>query len=741
MGGARAVAMDAFPSGVVGGIEVVKTLTPDMDAEGLGGSINLLSRSMPSDGKPFVETTTGIGLEPLRNTAVWQGDITVGSSFGLTKGNGPFDSPSNTAFQGNDFLSNPRPFSILGNYSYNEDQRGIDDVEEDYNSIGPNGHSSLQDLQLRWYRYHRVREGGYAELSFKPNEQSEFYLRALQTGYHESADKHRLELDSLDGSNGTLTDNGGGSFTATGASLSQKFTDSSEQVQTNLISVGGHTLLADFVKADFRGSWTKGTDQFTNSYSISFKGPKNLTINYDTSNPADRTFSVPGVNVTDPSLYNLKSISNSPSNSYDEEWGGALDFTIPTRLAGYEGQAKVGTLIRLRDRGVTPSELDANLAGTTTLASSATGGNQIYYNNQYDIGPNADPAAILRSVASWTANIDTAMAGYERDSENVYAGYGQYSTTIGKFSLLGGARVEATEGAYHANLATTDAGGNTTYTPNTNNQNYVNVFPSVQGKFQVTPDMITRATFSTGIARPGFNQITAAKSVDLGQGTVSQGNPTLKPTTGTSYDLTSEYYLANHGLASVGAFYKTFDNYIVATQANGSYQGTPGFVFTSYENISGATAGGIELNFIQPLSFLPKPLDGLTFSSNYTYVHSEGQLRPNEKKEPLPETSPENFNVALSYEKGPITVRLAGSYVSTNLFAVGADRSSDIFSMPRFRLDLGSGYQFTDNFQAYFSAKNLTNTKLEFTQGQSSANPIQRESYDATYITGVRMKF
>src|SRR5215469_8033350 len=44
-GGGRAVAFDTFPTGIVGGVEITKTLRPDMDAEGLGGSINLVPRT------------------------------------------------------------------------------------------------------------------------------------------------------------------------------------------------------------------------------------------------------------------------------------------------------------------------------------------------------------------------------------------------------------------------------------------------------------------------------------------------------------------------------------------------------------------------------------------------------------------------------------------------------------------------------------------------------------------------
>jgi outer membrane receptor for ferrienterochelin and colicin len=48
-GRGRAVAFDAFPSGLMGGVELIKSLTPDIDAEGLGGIVKLVPRSMPAD--------------------------------------------------------------------------------------------------------------------------------------------------------------------------------------------------------------------------------------------------------------------------------------------------------------------------------------------------------------------------------------------------------------------------------------------------------------------------------------------------------------------------------------------------------------------------------------------------------------------------------------------------------------------------------------------------------------------
>jgi outer membrane receptor protein involved in Fe transport len=87
-----------------------------------------------------------------------------------------------------------------------------------------------------------------------------------------------------------------------------------------------------------------------------------------------------------------------------------------------------------------------------------------------------------------------------------------------------------------------------------------------------------------------------------------------------------------------------------------------------------------------------------------------------------------------------LKLRLATSYVSRNVFQVVGTRATDIFSYPRFRLDLTASYAVTPRFEIFAEGKNLTNTLLEFTQSASSAYPIQREFYDSEYLVGIRAK-
>ncbi len=163
-GGGRAVAFDAIPAGFVGSIAVTKSLTPDMDAEGLGGQIEITPKEPRPDEQPFAEGLLGSGVEPLRDTPIVQGDLTVGGSFGFDSE--PWD-------EGGD-----KPFSILATGDTYEDQRGIDDVEEGYadNQAGGVPDKVFTDLQLRRYLYHRRRYGYGGEYDFRPSDNTSLYF-------------------------------------------------------------------------------------------------------------------------------------------------------------------------------------------------------------------------------------------------------------------------------------------------------------------------------------------------------------------------------------------------------------------------------------------------------------------------------------------------------------------------------------------------------------------------------------
>jgi TonB-dependent receptor len=715
-GGGRAVAFDAFPSGILGGVEVVKSLTPEMDAEGLGGVVNILPRTLPSGSNWLVDATLGTGLEPLRGTPVYQGDVTAGTRFGLSDGDDRF--------------------SIIGSYAIYDDQRGIDDIEEDYLNDPALPPKTFDDLQLRWYKYHRTRQGFGGSLTFDVTDNTTLFVRGLHAGYTELAFKQRLQLNGLGDDVTSIAPDG--TIAVDTASARMNVTNSKETVGNDLVEIGGRSLIGD-VTLDARGSWTRGSDHFPRSDSFTFKDPNDIALVYNNTDFVHPSFhTTDGTDLTNPNNYTNFSASDGPSKNSDEEWAGKIDLTWPLAFDGNDGVLKFGGSIRARERRASASSADFTTGGSYAMFSRPP--DRIYYNAHYNIGqiPFFGQLAALPT----DPQVDDPTA-FEHDNEDVYAGYAQYSATYGALDIHGGVRVEGTDGTYRANLQDADTGD---ITPSIAHHSYTNVFPDLNLKYQVTDDLVLRGAYSTGIARPGFNQITAAVSVSVLNDTVSKGNPSLKPTTANAFDLTAEYYMPDGGLASIGLFWKLFDDYIIPTvqkNVDFPFAGAPGGVLTnaeidSFENIGSAHAEGIELNLIQRFGFLPDPFDGLGFEGNLTLVGSGGQIRAGEHHT-LPQTSPINYNAALFYDKGPITLRIAASSVSRNLWAVSGDASTDLYSQTRFRLDFGGSYRVTDQLTWYLDVKNITDTKLEFSQTPNIAFPVQREFYGPTYLTGIRL--
>src|SRR3546814_15870913 len=76
------------------------------------------------------------------------------------------------------------------------------------------------------------------------------------------------------------------------------------------------------------------------------------------------------------------------------------------------------------------------------------------------------------------------------------------------------------------------------------------------------------------------------------------------------------------------------------------------------------------------LTFLPAPLDGFLINFNYTYTDAEGDI--GDRTIPLPAASKHTFNAILGYEKGPVSIRLAGAYRSGYLDELGGSAEEEI---------------------------------------------------------------
>lgn len=106
---------------------------------------------------------------------------------------------------------------------------------------------------------------------------------------------------------------------------------------------------------------------------------------------------------------------------------------------------------------------------------------------------------------------------------------------------------------------------------------YSHMLPSLDVSFEVTDDVILRASASETIARPGYNDIQAGASLGgqagFNGGTGSRGDAGLLPYESTNYDLSAEWYYNDASYLSVGYFKKDVQNFIGTRQIRENFYG------------------------------------------------------------------------------------------------------------------------------------------------------------------------
>lgn len=717
----RAVEFDTIPIGAIDRLVVTKTGMPDHDAEGIGGSVELTPRTAIGTTKPFVEATLGGGIETFKGNGLYRDEIVVGAPLGKNA-------------QGNALLS-----FVLSQFLYN-DRRSFDDIEAAYFDNQPATPDKAFDaLELRKCDYRRKRFGYSGELDLAPDDQQRFYIRASLAGYNEHVYRNRLEIDGLGDPVSADPGNAKG-FVAPNASTVKTLRDEDESHHNFVGQLGGDNHLGP-VRLELFAAYSRATYTKNYDYNSTFVGPSSVTVAYDNITDPDypRYHVTSGASITDPSNYLLDGIGNQAERDRDTEWSYAASASIPVGLASGD-EFKIGGKLRYREKIARPFEGSLAYAGSPYALSNDANGAPVtdFYHAGYDIGPEIGGGAMRTLFGNTPRALNSG--GYFDDNEDVSAAFAQYHGDFGPLGVLLGVRYEHTKAIYRGIGDNVDVGGNVVTGPLSTTRSYDNFFPTVQLRYQMAPSLVARATYSTGLARPGFYQTVQATSIDPGAGSVSTGNPALKPTYSNNFDLSLEYYLPGSGVISLGAFDKELRDYIVTRTVRGSYPGIVGIAtIDTYENVSGGHARGIEANFVDKFAGLPGLLNGFGIDANVTYVDSKIALRDGESVA-LPGTFKWSWNAAAFYERGAVKLRLASQYESSVLFGVGGSRATDVFEDHRFTFDFNGSYDVNRHLQFYVNAKNLTNAPLRFYEG-SSNRPIQREFYNVTLEGGVKLRF
>ena len=333
-----------------------KTGLPDQEAEGLGGSVDIIPRTAQGIKRPLVDGEIGGGYQPAHGHAgVYRAVLAAGTRFGPDQA-----------------------FGIEVNGSYHEDGRGFDDVEPGYlDAETPSPTSkTLSSVDLRRYNYNRRRFGFGAELTFDPSPQSHYYLRADDAGYTERVDRQILNYSNLgnpnaDGSGTPLMADANGSILAPFAVPALSRRDEQETHLNFVSAFGGHIEFEKFT-VDYQGSYTAATYHKDYDYNSSFKSSvANTPIAYNnytiTGLPAINTGTY---NPADPTQFSLSGFRNQTEGAHDKEWAGHAEITVPVRLIGTDEKIEFGGKVRFRDKRDTAFNFDYTNGGANPLPAT-----------------------------------------------------------------------------------------------------------------------------------------------------------------------------------------------------------------------------------------------------------------------------------------------------------------------------------------------------------------------------------
>jgi TonB-dependent receptor len=281
-------------------------------------------------------------------------------------------------------------------------------------------------------------------------------------------------------------------------------------------------------------------------------------------------------------------------------------------------------------------------------------------------------------------------------------------------------------------------------TPASVSQEYTDVLPSLNIRYDVTDKIVARFGAFQSIIRPSFGKFAPRFIIeenDENERSGEFGNPDLDPYRASNFDATLEYYFSPEAVIQGGVFYKKIDDYIVDAEfENGVFNGIQYDEAVIPINGESAEVRGFEFSYGQAFTMLPAPFDGLIANLNYTYTDAEGDVLG--RTIPLPTSSEHTYNIVIGYDKGPLSLRLSGAGRSSYLDELGGEADEDRYVEPHFQIDASAKYRFTQNFQIFGELVNINDaTYTAYQTGPGRDRLLQYEEYGWTAKFGFKANF
>ena len=729
----RFIPLDLFPSELLERLEVGKSLTPSMEGDAIGGTINLVMKDAPDrlivqgnvaggfntsfpdqqyskfDNSTMNKFSPAQRIDPGATNALLYGvtPATIGANLNdlpvahlnYTNISNPVNSTIGLTV-GNRF-GEDKKFGFIVSGSYQNIYRGTTS-----NFFLPNSQPGLNniplfsDLQLRKYSVQSQRKGVNAKLDYRIDKNNKIAL--INTYVRLDDYQTRFIWDTV---------------------ALNSVVDNSQRSQWIFQSINNTTLQGEHKLSN--------TDRL--DWSLAYSTAKSNT-------PDQSSFTHQyAIVATSLTADKLQSMSRIWTSNTDKDASAYLNYTKSTSLFNRDFELKVGGLYRNKNR----ENYYIAYSLKPLLGSVYTNINNAQF--QFNTG---------ESTPSLNGNNYTF-------EEKISAGYVQGKWNLSsRFEVLGGVRAENTNQHYET-LLTKDVQAKS------GTISYTDLLPSAQMKFAITPNQNLRFAYYRAIARPGFSEL-IPDGAD-GEFFKEVGDPVnLKHTIADNLDLRYEMYSKGSDQLLVGGFYKDIQNPIEISAVKPQNINS---LYLQPVNIGKATNYGLEL-------VATKFFGSFGISANYTYTKSSitndslilsyrntaGQIVSKRVSEtrPLQGQSDNIGNLSLIYKNPKIglDIQVAGVYTGERISFISPYAGLNYWQSPTTQLDLSFEKKFGKHFSFYGKINNLTDAPLELSLHQSYNNYItgsgsralalqsdpanriiiQKDFYRTTYLFGIRYK-
>lgn len=684
----RDIALDVIPADLLQSIEVSKALTPDMDGDAIGGSVNLVTRRAPESNR--VSATLATGYNTLTEGGIQNGNFAWGTRVGPEK-----------------------KLGILFAGSYYETDRGSDNFEVAYDD------GELETFELRDYVINRKRVGATVALDYRLSESTSLFGRALWNDYEDDEVRRAMISEVAD------------------EEINREMRARLQHSEITSFTFGGERQLGTTSTLDFRvarnRSMEETPDQFTSAF-IQEDVEFDPNVTEDSIDP-DNIRANP-LN-EDINAFLLDQIEHSSSFAEEKDLVGAANFTRAFyRDATFSGTWKLGAKVRFKeknqDNDLVVFEPDDDFAMSDILSDFRS--DTDFFDGRYDIGLFANPGAIrglftgLDGESEIDPEEDLADFNSSEDTQAVFA-----MTEVGlgtKTTLVGGFRVERTKTDYTAfELDFDEEGDFVGLTEVKGGNDYTEILPMVHWKYRLDDRTNLRAAVTRTFARPNFIDLAPYQLIVREDEEIERGNPDLEPTKSWNVDLFAERYFEPVGILSGGLFYKKLSDNIFTFRFEEDFQGDE-FDVTQKRNGGDAKIFGAEIAVQRSLP------GGFGIYFNYTFVDSEASY-PDRGNDRLQGQAEQTGNLALSLERGRFSGRISANRNSGYILEIGEEAAEDLWIDKHLQFDFSASLRLTDRLSLALQLMNLGDEPYRVYQGTRN-RPVQEELYGSWGTLGLK---